>query len=135
MHEALSVDTPVVYCFLVLATVRSVCVLPTCILPLLSHSLAAPLTVGSWRPFSITRTLLKVTGHTGHAVRLCLCASWPSTIAYGFQGTFPVIHNLLRRVILQTLPVFLVQTIFTIRKLLNLSSTIFNNVSGSFKHP
>lgn len=27
------------------------------------------------------------------------------------------------------------KTIFTIRKLLNLSSTIFNNVSGSFTHP
>lgn len=62
-------------------------------------SLGASLTVGSWRPFSInTRTLLKVIGHTGH-VRLCLCASWPSTIECGFQGTFPVIHNLLRKVI------------------------------------
>lgn len=109
LHEALSVDTPIVYCFLVLATVHFVCVLPTCILPLLSHPLAAPLTMGSWRPFSInTRTLLKVIGHTGH-VRLCLCASWPSTLEYGFQGTFPVFHNLLRRVILETLPLFLFQ--------------------------
>lgn len=99
-------------------------------------SLGAPLTVGSWRPFSInTTTLLKVIGHTGHAVRLCLCVSWPSTIEYGFQGTFPVFRNLLRKVILQTLLFSLSKTIFTIRKLLNLLSTIFNNLSGSFKHP